>query len=75
MEWRTERDSLFASDDSPLHEDDIAGFTELSYFPYDSTLAWPLAIEPMLRPDTMSIPTTTGDVTLRYRLRKGFRLP
>lgn len=62
MEWRAERDSLFASDDSPLHENDIASFTELSYFPYDSTLAWPLAIEPMLRPDTMSIPTTTGDV-------------
>lgn len=62
QKWRFERDSLFKTEDSPLHEDDVADFIELHYFPFDSTLAWPLALEPVLRPDTMSIPTTTGQV-------------
>lgn len=67
--WRVAKDALFQSEDSPLLEEERPGFRGLSYFPYDSTLAFAAALEPVLRADTLRIPTTTGDV--RWYVRYG----
>lgn len=60
--WRAERDSLFASDASPLPPAARDTFAALSYFPYDSLLAVPASLVPALRPDTVRFPTTTGEL-------------
>jgi uncharacterized protein len=60
--WRAQRDSLFATDQSPLPEVERAGFERLEYFPFDSTLAFAVALEPVLSADTLRIPTTTGHI-------------
>lgn len=60
--WRTDRDSLFASDASPLPPAARDSFEALPYFPYDSLLAVPAALVPALRPDTAFFPTTTGEL-------------
>jgi len=61
-DWRADRDSLFASDASPLPPAARDTFGALPYFPYDSLLAVPAALVPALRPDTALFPTTTGEL-------------
>jgi hypothetical protein len=61
-DWRAERDSLFASDASPLLPAARATFRALPYFAYDSLLAVAAALVPALRPDTALFPTTTGEL-------------
>lgn len=55
------RDSLFRSEDSPLLEADHAIFEGLTYFPYDSTLAFRLHLQPVLARDTIRMTTSTGE--------------
>ena len=55
------RDSLFRSEDSPLLEADHAIFEGLTYFPYDSTLAFRLHLQPVLVRDTIRMTTSTGE--------------
>ncbi len=61
-DWRAERDSLFASDASPLLPAARDTFRALPYFAYDSLLAVAAALVPALRPDTALFPTTTGEL-------------
>ena len=56
------RDSLFRSEDSPLLETDRVAFEGLTYFPYDSTLAFWLNLHPVLQRDTIRMVTSTGEV-------------
>ena len=56
------RDSLFRSEDSPLLETDRVAFEGLTYFPYDSTLAFRLNLQPVLQRDTIRMVTSTGEV-------------
>ena len=60
--WRAERDSLFASDASPVPAAKRAAFPGLRYFAYDSTLAVTAALVPPTAPDTVRFPTTTGEL-------------
>ena len=60
--WRQDRDSVFASDASPLPPAARDTFEALPYFAYDSLLAVPAALVPALRPDTALFPTTTGEL-------------
>ncbi len=55
------RDSLFRSDASPLVEADRESFQGLSYFPYDSTLAFRINLQPILARDTIRMVTSTGE--------------
>ena len=55
------RDSLFRSTDSPLIETDRDAFQGLTYFPYDSTLAFRLHLRPILARDTIRMVTSTGE--------------
>jgi len=57
----TSRDSLFRSESSPLLEADGAAFEGLTYFPYDSTLAFRLHLRPFLARDTIRMVTSTGE--------------
>jgi len=68
-DWRTDKDSLFLTEESPIPEDERPVFQGLDYFAFDSTLAFPVALEPVLRADTLRIPTTTGHV--RHYVRYG----
>lgn len=68
-QWRVNKDSLFLTDASPIPEEQRPSFAGLNYFPFDSTLAFPLALEPVLSADTLRIPTTTGLV--RHYVRYG----
>lgn len=67
-QWRAAKDALFRTDASPLPPALREGFTGLSYFPYDSTLAFVAPLEPVLRADTLRLPTSTGEVRdyIRY---------
>jgi uncharacterized protein len=67
--WVEEKDELFLTDESPVPEEKRAAFSGLDYFSYDSTLAVPVALEPVLRADTLRVPTTTGSV--RFYVRYG----
>jgi uncharacterized protein len=60
--WTASKDSLFLTDESPLLPEHRAAFTALPYFPYDSTLAFPVALEPLLGADTLRMTTTTGQI-------------
>ena len=60
--WVAARDSLFRSPASPVPEPDRAGFAGVPYFPYDSALAVPAALVPAVRQETVSFPTTSGDL-------------
>jgi len=55
------RDSLFRSAESPLIESDRASFEGLTYFPFDSTLAFRLNLQPVLAHDTIRMVTSTGE--------------
>ena len=59
--WRTSRDSLYASEDTPVMESLRQTFTGLEYFPYDSTLAIPASLQPALQTDTLYLGTSTGE--------------
>ncbi len=67
--WTAERDSLFRSPQSPLSPPERAAFAGLPYFAYDSTLAVPAALVPAVSTDTVSFPTSTGE--LRPMVRAG----
>ena len=58
--WRTAKDSLFRSTDSPLLPAHQAGFEGLAYFPYDSALVFALPLDPALQRDTLRLATSTG---------------
>lgn len=58
--WRAQKDSLFRTAASPLPEPLRDGFEGLAYFPYDSALAVPVALEPALQADTILMSTTVG---------------
>lgn len=55
------RDSLFRSAATPLLEADRATFQGLSYFAYDSSLAFRLPLQPTLARDTIRMVTSTGE--------------
>ncbi len=59
--WRSTRDSLYASGDSPIPEETRAGFEGLDYFAYDSTLVVSASLQPSLQPDTLYLGTSTGE--------------
>jgi uncharacterized protein (DUF1684 family) len=59
--WRTAKDSLFRSPASPLLPAQQADFDGLPYFPYDSTLAFPVTLDPTLQRDTLRMATSTGE--------------
>jgi len=59
--WRAAKDSLFRSPASPLLPGQQADFAGLAYFPYDSTLAFPVALDPTLQRDTLRMATSTGE--------------
>ena len=67
--WTAERDALFASAESPLPEAERAAFAGLPYFPYDSAFAVAAALVPAVSTDTVSVPTSTGE--LRPMVRAG----
>ncbi|HEX8299944.1 MAG TPA: DUF1684 domain-containing protein [Rubricoccaceae bacterium] len=67
--WTAERDTLFRSAGSPLPESERSAFAGLPYFPYDSTLAVAAALVPAVSTDTVSFPTSTGE--LRPMVRAG----
>ena len=60
--WVARRDSLFASDASPLLPADRAAFAGLPYFPYDSAWVIRAAFVPAVRADTGRYPTSTGEL-------------
>ena len=60
--WRTAKDSLFRTEASPLFPADRADFDSLTYFRYDSTQAFALALDPALDRDTLRLGTSTGEV-------------
>jgi uncharacterized protein len=60
--WRAEKDALFRGEESPLPPARLAAFEGLPYFPHDSTLAFPVALAPLLGADTLRMTTTTGAV-------------
>lgn len=68
-EWTAERDALFRSAESPLPEAERAAFAGLPYFPYDSAFAVAAALVPAVSTDTVSFPTSTGE--LRPMVRAG----
>jgi uncharacterized protein len=67
--WRIAKDSLFLTEESPIPEEARTEFRGLQYFPFDSTLAFAVPLEPVLRADTLRMPTTTGQV--RHYVRYG----
>ncbi len=67
--WTASRDSLFTSPEGPLPAAQRAAFAGLPYFPYDSTFAVAAALVPAVSTDTVSFPTSTGE--LRPMVRAG----
>ena len=59
--WRAAKDSLFRSPASPLLPTQQERFDGLSYFPYDSTLAFAVTLAPTLQRDTLRMATSTGE--------------
>lgn len=59
--WRAAKDSLFQSPDSPLLPAQQDTFTALAYFPYDSSLAFSLPLEPALDRTVLRLATSTGE--------------
>lgn len=58
-QWAASRDSLFRSPDSPF----LPGADpEVAYYDYDSTFAVPAVLVPSLSQDTVTFPTTTGEL-------------
>lgn len=68
-EWTAARDSLFASEASPLAARERGAFRGLPYFPYDTALAVAAALVPAVSTDTVGFPTSTGE--LRPMVRAG----
>lgn len=67
-EFRRERDELFYHHpQSPLTEEDRAGFTGLAYYPYDPTLRYTLKVEEDVEPATIEADLREDGVT---RLRR-----
>lgn len=60
--WVARRDSLFATDASPLLPAARAAFSGLPYFPYDTALVVRAAFVPAVRADTGRFPTSTGEL-------------
>lgn len=61
QEWRAAKDSLFRSAASPLLPSAQDEFDGLTYFPYDSTFAFPVTLDPTLQRDTLRMATSTGE--------------
>ncbi|MFN3596610.1 MAG: DUF1684 domain-containing protein [Rubricoccaceae bacterium] len=64
-EWRAlveRRNELFRSDSSPLPEPARADFPGLTYYPFASEFAATAALVPTLTPDTLYVPTSTGEM-------------
>lgn len=59
--WRAAKDSLFRSPASPLLPAQQERFDGLAYFPYDSTLAFAVTLDPALQRDTLRMATSTGE--------------
>jgi uncharacterized protein (DUF1684 family) len=59
--WRTAKDSLFRSPASPLLPAQQSTFERLPFFPYDSTLAFAVTLDPTLQRDTLRMATSTGE--------------
>lgn len=59
--WRTAKDSLFRTPASPLLPGQHAAFDGLDYFPYDSTLALGLTLDPALDRTVLRLATSTGE--------------
>lgn len=59
--WRAAKDSLFRSPASPLPPAEQERVEGLAYFPYDSTLAFPVTLDPTLQRDTLRMATSTGE--------------
>lgn len=73
--WAAERDAYFGGEQSPLSPEDRAAFVGLPLFGHDSTFTVAVALVPALAQDTISFPTSTGDLhamvragTLAFRL-------
>ena len=60
--WAAARDSLFRSPETPLLPDSADAFDGLPYFAYDPAFAGPAALVPSLVRDTVTFPTTTGEL-------------
>ena len=60
-DWKTAKDSLFRGPASPLLPPDRDDFDSLSYFAYDSTLTFSIALDPALQLDTLRLATSTGE--------------
>jgi hypothetical protein len=72
--WRSTRDRLFASHpQSPLLEEDRAGFTAVPYFPYDPAARVLAEVEPAER-KTVEIAALEGAVTFERVGRARFEL-
>lgn len=61
-DWAASRDSLFRSPTTPLLPDSLDAFDGLTYFDYNPDFAVPAAIAPALVQDTVTFPTTTGEL-------------
>ncbi len=59
--WRTAKDSLFRTPESPLLPAQRASFERLDFFPYDSAFAFAVTLAPALRRDTLRLATSTGE--------------
>ncbi len=59
--WRTAKDSLFRTPASPLLPEQHTAFDGLDYFPYDSTLALGLTLDPALDRTVLRLATSTGE--------------
>ena len=60
--WVADRDSLFRSPETPLLPDSVAAFDGVRYFAYDPAFAVPAVLVPALARDTVTFPTTTGEL-------------
>ncbi|MEL6615155.1 MAG: DUF1684 domain-containing protein [Bacteroidota bacterium] len=59
--WRASRDSLYASDASPVPDTLRDAFQGLVYFEYDSTHVVAASLQPSLETDTLLLGTSTGE--------------
>ena len=59
--WKAAKDALFRAPGSPLLPSQQAAFDGLSFFPYDSTLAFAVTLDPALGRDTLRLATSTGE--------------
>ncbi len=60
--WAASRDSLFRSESSPLVPDSMATFEGVRYYDYAPDFAVPAVLVPALTRDTVTFPTTTGEL-------------